>query len=314
MKKILFTVLACVTLFVSCRSMKGNQEKMRAKSDNRDDLQFALGTDVSQRFTGTAYFNSIINLDETYHFPQTNVITFGPGGRSDWHVHGGMSVIGVGGVGLYQEEGKPAIIIRKGDVVQIPAGVKHWHGATADSWYQQIVVYDRNWKAPKGLDTHGSSVSDEEYAKLEMMECPDRVAKPDEKLMFARAEQEVALPTFNGPVYVSEITDGNNAAGAPGMNYVVFPKGTYNNWHMHKGGQIMIATDGIGYHQVRGRAVEILYPGDVAFCPPGETHWHGGSLNGTFAHIAISTNPDRKGVEWYERLSEETYKKLPLKK
>ena len=47
-----------------------------------------------------------------------------PDSRSGWHVHGGMYVIGVGGVGLYQEEGKPAIIIRKGDVIQIPAGVK----------------------------------------------------------------------------------------------------------------------------------------------------------------------------------------------
>ena len=48
-----------------------------------------------------------------------------PDFRSGWHVHGGMYVIGVGGVGLYQEEGKPAVIIRKGDVIQIPAGVKH---------------------------------------------------------------------------------------------------------------------------------------------------------------------------------------------
>ena len=63
-----------------------------------------------------------------------------PDSRSGWHVHGGMYVIGVGGVGLYQEEGKPAIIIRKGDVIQIPAGVRHWHGSTKDSWFQQIVV------------------------------------------------------------------------------------------------------------------------------------------------------------------------------
>ena len=67
-----------------------------------------------------------------------------PDSRSGWHVHGGMYVIGVGGVGLYQEEGKPAVIIRKGDVIQIPAGVKHWHGSTKDSWFQQIVFDVRN--------------------------------------------------------------------------------------------------------------------------------------------------------------------------
>jgi len=67
-----------------------------------------------------------------------------PDSRSGWHVHGGMYVIGVAGEGIYQEEGKEPVIIKKGDVIHIPAGVRHIHGATEDSWFQQIVIYDKN--------------------------------------------------------------------------------------------------------------------------------------------------------------------------
>ena len=220
-----------------------------------------------------------------------------------------MYVIGVGGVGLYQEEGKDAIIIRKGDVIQIPEGVKHWHGSTKDSWFQQIVVYDKNWKAPS--DSHaGEEVSAEEFAKIKMIENTNRVKKEDKNLMLARGEKLLNFPTFNKGVYLSEVVSSENVAASPGLHYVVFPKGTYNAWHSHEGGQILIATDGIGYHQIEGEEVQVLHPGDVAFCPPGVKHWHGGSLSDDFAHIAANTNPDRPGVEWFDMLSEEDYAKL----
>lgn len=80
-----------------------------------------------------------------YNIPQTNVITCEPGSYSGWHTHGAMTVIGVAGVGIYQEWGKDAVLIRPGDVVHIPAGVSHFHGATENSRFQQIVIYDRDW-------------------------------------------------------------------------------------------------------------------------------------------------------------------------
>lgn len=52
------------------------------------------------------------------------------------------------------------------------------------------------------------------------------------------------------------------------------------------------------------RPVEALYPGDVACCPSGVKHWHGGSAGSTFAHIAANTNPEYPGVEWFDRISE----------
>ena len=128
--------------------------------------------------------------------------------------------------------------------------------------------------------------------------------------MFQRAASASSPNHFSGPVYISTLLSGENAADAPELHYVVFDPGVINDWHTHAGGQILIATDGIGYHQVEGQPVEVLHPGDVAYCPPGVKHWHGGSADSTFAHIAVNTNPERPGVEWFDRISETEYRQL----
>ena len=74
-----------------------------------------------------------------------NNVTFEPGCRNNWHIHhatkgGGQLLVCVAGTGWYQEWGKPARLLRPGDVVNIPAGVKHWHGATADSWFAHLAI------------------------------------------------------------------------------------------------------------------------------------------------------------------------------
>ena len=88
-----------------------------------EELHFILGQKIeSDSFTGNAYIEMMIANDETYNFPQTNHLTFEPGARSSWHTHGGMVLLITGGVGYYQEEGKPAQILRPGDVVNIEPG------------------------------------------------------------------------------------------------------------------------------------------------------------------------------------------------
>ena len=114
--------------------------------------------------------------------------------------------------------------------------------------------------------------------------------------MFQRAMQDMESETFSGPAYVSTILEAENAAGAPSLHHVVFDEG-----------QILLATDGVGYHQIEGEPVQILHPGDVAFCPPGAKHWHGGSADTQFAHITINTNPELTGLEWFDRISPEEY-------
>lgn len=74
--------------------------------------------------------------------PVVNV-TFEPGCRNHWHIHhatsgGGQQLICVAGRGWYQEWGKPARLLLPGDVVNIPAEVKHWHGAASDSWFSHL--------------------------------------------------------------------------------------------------------------------------------------------------------------------------------
>lgn len=93
-----------------------------------------------------AYFvgQSYLHMLSTQGVPIGNV-TFAPGCRNNWHIHraaqgGGQILLCTGGRGWYQEWGKPARALRPGDVVNIPAGVKHWHGAAADSWFQHLAV------------------------------------------------------------------------------------------------------------------------------------------------------------------------------
>ena len=96
-------------------------------------------------------------------------VTFEPGCRNNWHIHhaksgGGQLLICTAGEGWYQEWGQPARRLKPGDVVNIPTGVKHWHGATKDSWFQHIAIAvpgeecGNEWLEP---------VSDEDYSKLD---------------------------------------------------------------------------------------------------------------------------------------------------
>lgn len=92
-------------------------------------------TAYAQYFTGNSYLAPLLREG----LPVSNV-TFEPRCRNNWHIHHKASqiLICVGGDGWYQEWGKPARKLHPGDVVSIPAEVKHWHGATADSWFQHI--------------------------------------------------------------------------------------------------------------------------------------------------------------------------------
>lgn len=111
-----------------------------AKDAPQMSVPFPLGRDISDHFVGTVHRNDIIMADDVYKLPQTNVITFEPGSHSGWHVHGAMTIIGLAGTGVYQEWGKPAVLIRQGDVVQIPAGTSHWHGAAPGSKFAHIAI------------------------------------------------------------------------------------------------------------------------------------------------------------------------------
>ena len=331
----IFSALLCVALS-ACGGGNASPDTVRENSDSSEEVAvsgapeqsgivtdtgavetdgvppeatvFPLGVSINapQAFTGRVWLSQLIPYEETYNFPQTNSVSFEPGARSAWHTHGGMIILATAGTGYYQEEGKPARILQKGDVVEIPEGVKHWHGAAPDSWFSQIVIYDSQYEEGET----GSPVTDEEYLHLETEEYAERNVSEDNPYMFQKAASPFTSDMFSGPVYVSQIIDGDNVAGAPELRYVVFEPGVVNNWHIHEGGQILMVTDGVGYHQTEGGEVEILRPGDVAFCPPGVKHWHGASAGSAFAHIAVNANPSLSGLEWFDRITEEEYKSL----
>ena len=113
-------------------------EKM--KKDLGGGAVFDIGkpnTAFAQYFTGESYLNMLT----TERVPVGNV-TFAPGTINNWHIHhkGGQILLVTGGRGWYQEEGKPAQELLAGDVVNIRAEVKHWHGAAKDSYFQHLAI------------------------------------------------------------------------------------------------------------------------------------------------------------------------------
>jgi len=78
--------------------------------------------------------------DSIYNVSMGNV-TFEPGARTNWHYHpGGQILIITDGVGYYQEKELPIKIIKKGDVVQCPPNIQHWHGASPTQSITHIAI------------------------------------------------------------------------------------------------------------------------------------------------------------------------------
>ena len=130
---------------------------------------FGLGLPNSayaRYFTGSSYLNPLTAPGDS-PIALSNV-SFEPGCRNNWHIHhaakgGGQILICTAGEGWYQAEGEAARSLAAGDVVVIPAGVKHWHGAKRDSWFAHIAFEvpgegcSNEWLEP---------VTDAEYALL----------------------------------------------------------------------------------------------------------------------------------------------------
>lgn len=90
-------------------------------------------------------------------------VTFEPGCRNNWHVHHGavQVLVCVSGKGWYQEWDKPAVPLTPGTVIAIPEGVKHWHGAAADSWMQHLAIHTQ--EQPGATNEWLEPVNDNQY-------------------------------------------------------------------------------------------------------------------------------------------------------
>jgi quercetin dioxygenase-like cupin family protein len=111
-------------------------------------------------FTGTVWVKMILPNDPNLNCQIGNVI-FEPGARNNWHTHpGGQILIVTDGIGYYQEKGRPIQLIHKGDVVNIPPDIEHWHGASHDNEFTHIAI---NPNTQKGVVVWLERVTDEEY-------------------------------------------------------------------------------------------------------------------------------------------------------
>ena len=143
------------------------------KYNNRADFEkanvFGFGeenTGFSQYFSGESFLNPLTDPKQCSLFLAN--VTFEPGCRNNWHIHhaetgGGQILICTAGEGWYQEEGKEAVSLVPGTVITIPANVKHWHGAKADSWFSHIAV---ELPGKNNRNEWCESVSDMEYNNL----------------------------------------------------------------------------------------------------------------------------------------------------
>lgn len=114
----------------------------------------------SDNFTGAVWVDMVVTDAETYDTRAGNV-TFEPGSRTNWHSHpGGQLLFVTGGSGYNQLRGESVQLIRKGDVVKIPPGVEHWHGALPDSELTHMAVATND---SAGETVWLEPVSDEEY-------------------------------------------------------------------------------------------------------------------------------------------------------
>ena len=150
----------------ACEIWNEDSPVLSEKDRYQNEIFFPIGEPndaYAKYFIGQSYL-APLTLTQV---PTFNV-TFEPGCRNNWHIHhaktgGGQMLICVGGRGWYQEEGKEAVEMTPGTVINIPANVKHWHGAAADSWFSHLAMEisgeetSTEWCEP---------VSNEEYGRL----------------------------------------------------------------------------------------------------------------------------------------------------
>lgn len=135
-------------------------------------------------------------------------------------------------------------------------------------------------------------------------------------LLSQQAMAQDALAFFRGETFppprpepAAWLLELHKADELLGSNIAVatFLPNTRLAWHNHPGGQILFVTDGVGYHQEKGRPKQILRVGDVVKCAPGVEHWHGAAVESAFTYVAIS--PAQKGpTVWGAPVTDEDYR------
>jgi quercetin dioxygenase-like cupin family protein len=137
-----------------------------AQSSTPSSIKISRNDSLESKKASAEYFTGAVKVQELFPADDPSrtsggKVTFEPGARSAWHTHPlGQILIVTDGTGWVQQWGGTIQEIRKGDVVRIPAGVKHWHGATPTTAMTHIAIQEQlNGKAVEWME----KVSDEQY-------------------------------------------------------------------------------------------------------------------------------------------------------
>lgn len=157
MKRILFAFVVTLSVLVVCCT----HPQPEAAKEEKADPVFPKGELITNNnFTGKAWLHIFVTNDTIFNTSMGNV-TFEPKARTNWHIHpGGQILLVTDGTGYYQEKGKPAQRIQKGDVVKIPPYAEHWHGAAPEAGLSHLAISVNN---DEGRVVWLLPVSEEEY-------------------------------------------------------------------------------------------------------------------------------------------------------
>lgn len=117
---------------------------------------------------------------------------------------------------------------------------------------------------------------------------------------------KITNDNFTGTVWLNYLAE-NDTTYNVNIGSVTFEPGARTYWHFHKGGQILLVSEGKGLYQEKGKPVEVIQKGQVIKCPPNVEHWHGATPTDVMTHIAIGTNTDIGGAVWLRPVSDEEY-------
>jgi quercetin dioxygenase-like cupin family protein len=137
----------------------------------------------------------------------------------------------------------------------------------------------------------------------------DAESKTGAELVFPKGEK-VTNDNFKGTVWLNYLAESDTVYNV-NIGSVSFEPGARTNWHYHKGGQVLLVTQGKGLYQEKGKRARIIEKGDAIKCPPNIEHWHGATPTDAMTHVAIGTNTNVGGAVWLEAVTDEEYNAVP---
>jgi len=171
--KVKLIAAAILSLFMctakgSAQSASASAAPQTAPVQNAVTIRIARSDSLKSNKGSDQFFTGSVQVQQLFpdHDPSRTSggkVTFEPGARSAWHTHPlGQILIVTDGTGWIQQWGGPIEEIRKGDVIWIPPGVKHWHGAAPATSMTHIAIQEQlNGKAVEWME----KVTDEQYRK-----------------------------------------------------------------------------------------------------------------------------------------------------